>query len=152
MKLQTALKGLIYEIASLDSIVDAIKKRQVVVIYYDGDEPGGRGLREIEPVCLGVSKAGNKVLRAWDSEGASHTGYKGEQPLPGWRMFRLDKILSNKPTGEVYNTPRPGYNFNGDKSMVSVIINARFDNPSQPQQPTPQEPQTPPTPEEENIT
>ncbi len=157
MKLQTALKGLIYEIASLDSIVDAIKRRQVVVIYYDGDEPGGRGLREIEPVCLGVSKAGNKVLRAWDSEGASHTGYKGEQPLPGWRLFRLDKILSNKPTGEVYNTPRPGYNFNGDKSMVSVIINARFDNPSQPQQPTPQEPtpqepQTPPTPEEENIT
>jgi hypothetical protein len=23
---------------------------------------------------------------------------------------------------------RPGYNFNGDKSMVSVIINAKFDN------------------------
>ena len=161
MKLQNTLKGLIYEIASLDSIVDAIKNRQVVVIYYDGDEPGGRGLRQIEPVCLGVSKAGNKVLRAWDSEGASHTGYKGEQPLPGWRLFRLDKILSNKPTGEVYNEPKPGYNFNGDKSMVSVIINAVFDNNPTENQPTPQqEPkqQEPPfdinpqTPEEENIT
>ena len=152
MKLQNTLKGLIYEIASLDSIVDAIKNRQVVVIYYDGDEPGGRGLREIEPVCLGVSKAGNKVLRAWDSEGASHTGYKGEQPLPGWRLFRLDKILSNKPTGEVYNQPRPGYNFNGDKSMVSVIINAKFDNTPQPQPQTPPQPETPETPEEENIT
>jgi len=152
MKLQNTLKGLIYEIASLDSIVDAIKNRQVVVIYYDGDEPGGRGLREIEPVCLGVSKAGNKVLRAWDSEGASHTGYKGEQPLPGWRLFRLDKILSNKPTGEVYNQPRPGYNFNGDKSMVSVIINAKFDNAPQPQPQTPPQPETPETPEEENIT
>jgi len=64
MKLQGALKGLIYEIASLDSIVDAIKNRQVVVIYYDCDEPGGRSLLEIEPVCLGVSKARNKVLRA----------------------------------------------------------------------------------------
>jgi hypothetical protein len=159
MKLQGALKGLICEIASLDSIVDAIKKRQVVIIYYDGDEPGGRGIRQIEPVCLGVSKAGNKVLRAWDSEGASHTGYKGEQPLPGWRLFRLDKILSNKPTGEVYNEPKPGYNFNGDKSMVSVIINAVFDNnPPTPQQPPQQEPtQTeeppfdinPQTPEEE---
>ena len=148
MKLQGALKGLIYEIASLDSIVDAIKNKQVVIIYYDGDEPGGRGIRQIEPVCLGVSKAGNKVLRAWDSEGASHTGYKGEQPLPGWRMFRLDKILSNKPTGEVYNTPRPGYNFNGDNSMVSVIINAVFDNTPQP----PPQPETPQTPEEENIT
>ena len=142
MKLQESLKLVITEIASLDSIIDAIKNRQRVVIYYDGDEPGGRGVREIEPVCLGVSKSGNKVLRAWDNEGASHTAYNGEQPLPGWRLFRLDKILSNKPTGEVYNEIRPGYNLNGDKSMVSVIINAKFGNEQEPQQPT-QEPQQP---------
>ncbi len=128
MKLQESLKGLINEIASLDSIVNAIKNRHRVIIYYDGDEPGGRGIREIEPVCLGISKAGNKVLRAWDNEGSSHTAYIGDQPLPSWRLFRLDKILSNKPTGEVYNEIRPGYNLNGDKSMVSVIINAKFGN------------------------
>jgi hypothetical protein len=157
MKLNEALKGLICEIASIDGVVNAIKKRQVVVIYYDGDEPGGRGLRQIEPVALGTSKAGNKILRAWDEEGASHTAYKGEQPLPGWRLFRLDKILSIKPTGEIYNTPKPGYNFNGDKSMVSVIINAKFDNqpPSLPQ-PTetvtsPTTPTPTPTPTEEQI-
>jgi predicted DNA-binding transcriptional regulator YafY len=147
MKLQNALRGLICEIASVDSVVSAIKNRQKVIVYYDGDEPGGRGIREIEPVCLGTSKAGNKVLRAWDDEGASHTAYKGEQPLPGWRLFRLDKILSLKPTGEVYNTPRPGYNFNGDKSMVSVIINAKFNN-TPPQQPTPPQPQQPQQPTE----
>jgi len=128
MKLQESLKSLICEIAAVDTLINAIKRKQKLIIYYDGDEPGGRGLREIEPVCLGVSKSGNKVLRAWDAEGSSHTGYKGEQPLPGWRLFRLDKILSNKPTGEVYNEPKPGYNFNGDKSMVSVIINAKFGN------------------------
>jgi predicted DNA-binding transcriptional regulator YafY len=144
MKLNEALKGLICEIASIDSVVDSIKKRQRVIIYYDGDEPGGRGIREVEPVCLGTSKAGNKILRAWDEEGASHTAYKGEQPLPGWRIFRLDKILSIKPTGEIYNTPRPGYNFNGDKSMVSVIINAKFDN-QQPAAPAPTTPVTSPT-------
>ena len=144
MKLNEALKGLICEIASKEGVVDAIKKRQKVIIYYDGDEPGGRGLRQIEPYCFGISKAGNQVLRAWDDEGASHTAYKGEQPLPGWRLFRLDKILSIKPTGEVYNTPRPGYNFNGDKSMVRVIINAKFDN--QPlAAPTPTTPVTSPT-------
>ena len=71
MKLQESLKKLIYEIASLDSVIDSIKQKQKVIIYYDGDEPGGRGLREIEPVCLGVSKSGNKVVRAWDNEGAS---------------------------------------------------------------------------------
>lgn len=143
MKLTESLKGLICEIASVDSVVNAIKNRQKVIVYYDGDEPGGRGIREIEPVCLGTSKAGNKVLRAWDEEGASHTAYKGEQPLPGWRLFRLDKILSLKPTGEVYNTPRPGYNFNGDKSMVSVIINAKFDNTPPPQPQPPQQPTEP---------
>jgi len=126
MKLNEALKGLICEIASIDSVVDAIKKRQVVIIYYDGDEPGGRGLRQIEPVALGTSKAGNKVLRAWDEEGASHTGYKGEQPLPGWRLFRLDKILSIKPTGEIFVQTRPNFNPNGDKSMTSVIIISKF--------------------------
>jgi hypothetical protein len=31
-------------------------------------------------------------------------------------------------SGEVYYEPKPGYNFNGDKSMVNVIINAKFGN------------------------
>jgi predicted DNA-binding transcriptional regulator YafY len=126
MKLQETLKGLICEIASVDSIVNAIKNKQKVIVYYDGDEPGGRGLRQIEPVCLGVSKAGNKVLRAWDEDGASHTAYKGEQPLPGWRLFRLDKMLSLKPSGENFAQMRPNFNPNGDKSMTSIIIIAKF--------------------------
>ena len=128
MKLYNTVKTLILEIASIDSVVNAIKNRQRVIIYYDGDEPGGRGLREIEPVCFGYSKADNPVLRAWDEEGASHTAYKGEQPLPGWRLFRVDKILSFKPTGEQFNNPRPDYNPNGDKSMTRVVINAKFNN------------------------
>ena len=139
MKLQESLKGLILEIASLDSVQSAVNNRNVVTIYYDGDEPGGKGIREVEPVALGKSKAGNLVMRGWDREGSSHTAYKGEQPLPGWRLFRLDKILSFKPTGEIYNEPKPGYNFNGDKSMVSVITIAKFNNtPTPTQTPTQQ--------------
>lgn len=126
MKLLGTLKDVITETVSIGDLVNAVKKRKKLIIYYDGDEPGGKGLREIEPVCIGVSKRNNKVLRAWDAEGSSHTGFKGEQPLPGWRLFRLDKILSIKPTGEIYNEVRPGYNLNGDKSMISVIINAKF--------------------------
>lgn len=126
MKLYNTFKSLIVEIASIDSVVKAIKQKDRVVIYYDGDEPGGKGLRNIEPVCFGYSKAGNPVLRAWDDEGASHTSYKGEQPLPGWRIFRVDKIVSFTPTGEKFDTSRPLYNPNGDKSMSRVIINAKF--------------------------
>jgi predicted DNA-binding transcriptional regulator YafY len=141
MKLQESLKGLLCEIASIGSVQDAINRKQVITIYYDGDEPGGRGIREVEPVALGKSKAGNLVMRGWDREGASHTAYKGEKPLPGWRLFRLDKILSLKPTGEVYNQAQPGYNFNGDKSMVSIITIAKFDN----------NPVTPPAPEQQTV-
>lgn len=153
MKLQESLKGLILEIASIESVVDSIKKKQVVVLYYTGDAPGGDGLRTIEPVCLGVSKAGNKVLRAWDYEGASHTATLGTQPLPGWRLFRLDKITSYKPNGQVFNEMRPNFNPNGDKSMVSIIALANFGEPAQPSiipQELQQPQQTPETPQPNN--
>ena len=130
MKLYNTYKNLIVEVASVDEIVRTIKQRKRVIIYYDGDEPGGKGLRIVEPVCYGYSKADNPVLRAWDVEGTSHWAYLGEKPLPSWRMFRVDKIINYKPTLEDFNEVRPGYNPNGDKSMTRVIINAVFDQQS----------------------
>jgi len=127
MKLYNSLKTLILEVASLGAVRDAISKKNKCVIYYIGDEPGGKGLREIEPVCLGYSKAGNLVLRAWDYEGSSHTAYKGKQPLPGWRLFRLDKITMFRPLDINFFDPRPNYKFNGDRSMTRVLINAEFE-------------------------
>jgi len=127
MKLTESLKQLITEIASIESIEDAIKNKDKVVIYYDGDEPGGRGLRNIEPVCLGrLNGTGNLALSAWEEEGASHTAYEQEQPLPGWRLFRLDKILSLNLTGEKFTEMRPDFNPTGDKRMESIIIISKF--------------------------
>lgn len=127
MKLYNTYKNLIFEIASIDTIVDSIKQKRRCIVYYDGDEPGGKGLRIVEPVCYGYSKAGNPVLRAWDVEGSSHRAYLGEKPLPSWRLFRVDKIINFKPTAEKFNEMRPDYNPNGDKSMERVIINAVYD-------------------------
>jgi predicted DNA-binding transcriptional regulator YafY len=132
MKLQESLKGLLCEIASIGGVKDAIDNNRVIIIYYDGDEPGGRGIREVEPVALGKSKAGNLVMRGWDREGASHRAYKGKKPLPGWRLFRLDKILSLKPTDDVYTQVQPNYNCNGDKSMVSIITNFKCNTNNNP--------------------
>jgi hypothetical protein len=128
MKLYTSFKSLILEAANMDVIIKSIKGKQIVTINYDGDEPGGKGLRTIEPVCLGYTKKGNPVLRAWDYEGASHKGYTGEKPLPSWRFFRLDRIISFIPTRDNFTEPKPGYNPRGDKSMTRVIINAKFGN------------------------
>lgn len=126
MKLYNTFNQLILEVASRDQIFNAIRDRRVCVIYYEGDEPGGRGLRVIEPVAFGLSKKGNAVLRAWDREGASHTAYLGKKPLPSWRFFRVDKINFIRPTQETFDTPRPNYNPNGDKSMERMFINAVF--------------------------
>ena len=126
MKLYNTFNQLILEVASRDQIFNAIRDRRVCVIYYEGDEPGGKGLRVIEPVAFGLSKKGNAVLRAWDREGASHRAYLGKKPLPSWRFFRVDKINFIRPTQETFDTPRPNYNPNGDKSMERVFINAVF--------------------------
>lgn len=128
MKLLGSLKSLITEIASIDDMQRAIKQKMVMVINYNDDKPEARGFRSIEPVCLGYSKAGNLVLRAWEREGASYSAAKEGNILPGWRLFRVDKILTFKPTMDNFTEVKPNYNPNGDKSMTRVIVNAVFGN------------------------
>lgn len=126
MKLYNVIKEIILEVA-LDQVVNSVKNKNLVSIYYDGEDNGGKGLRVIEPFCVGVSKKGNRVIRAWEREGASKTASTGEQPLPGWRLFRLDRIgnYSVDPR-EKFLTPRPLYNPD-DKGMVGLKTCASFD-------------------------
>jgi predicted DNA-binding transcriptional regulator YafY len=128
MKLLGSLKSLITEIAAIDDIQRGIKQKMVMVINYDDNKPEAKGYRSVEPVCLGYSKAGNLVLRAWEREGASYSAAKEGNVLPGWRLFRVDKILTFKPTMDNFTEMRPNYNPNGDKLMTRVIINAVFGN------------------------
>lgn len=129
MKLTKIIKNLIVEGASSEVIQNSIRNKQIVSIYYMGDEDGqytGKGWRLIEPVCFGRSLRDKEVLRAWEISGVSYRGQKGERPLPGWRLFIKEKIATYEPTRENFTNPRPGYNQNGDKSMKSIIINAKF--------------------------
>ncbi len=128
MKLLGNLKHIISEIASVSDIQDSIKKKKIVIIYYDGEDNGGKGLRTIEPVCLGYSKKGNLVVRAWEREGASWSERNENNVLPGWRLFRLDKIFTLTPTMDNFYEMRPNYNPNGDKSMTRILVNAVFNN------------------------
>ena len=117
MKLLKSLKNIISEAASISDVQDSIKNKKVIIIYYDGDDNGGKGYRTIEPVCFGLSKRGNRVLRAWESEGASWSEKNENNFLPGWRLFRLDKIFTYKPTLDNFTEVRPNYNPSGDRSM-----------------------------------
>jgi len=127
MKLLNALNGILTEAANMSDVSDTISNKNLVTIYYDGKDNGGKGFRIIEPLCLGYSKKGNLVLRAWEVEGSSWSASNEGNSLPGWRLFRLDKIFTYQPTKDKFVVSRPKYNPDGDKSMVRVLINAKFD-------------------------
>ena len=120
------LSDLLLEEVNNQTIVDSIKNRNIVFLYYKGKNPGGDGYRTVEPVCLGYNKKNRLVLRVWDLAGSSHTDYTGTQPLPGWRLLRVDRIGSYTPSNETFKTIRSGFNSNSDRSMSRVIVNAKF--------------------------
>ena len=49
------------------NICSAIRDKKIIAFYYDG------GLRKIEPHCHGITKKGNKVLRAFQISGYSRS-------------------------------------------------------------------------------
>lgn len=117
-------KLLLYEAVQND-IIKYIKERRLINFRYDspvdGDNEGY--YRNVEPYVLGISKAGNLVLRAWQTNlSSSVTGSK-----PNWRLFRLDGISEVLPVPQKFTDDiatlkrtRPGYN-QGDREMTKII-------------------------------
>lgn len=128
MKLYSLLKDIILEAAYRTEVERAIVNHDRIRINYEGDETITRGERDIEPYVLGLSKAGNPILRAYQYRGVTDT----EQP--GWKTFRLDKILDwNELNDMPFRTPIsdrvrgiPKYNPSGDRSMITIYKQARF--------------------------
>lgn len=126
------MKLLLTENVNKDDIIDSIQKQKVLYIYYAGDDTITKGYRTIEPYLLGVSTAGNVVVRAWQQAGASDSNKGIKRPrrpdkdaIPGWRLFYLDGITSILPTGKIFSVEegkiRPKYNPN-DKQMKEIFI------------------------------
>ncbi len=129
---------LLVESVSRDTVADAITNKDVVFIYYSGDETINRGYRTIEPFTLGVSTAGNVVLRAWQQAGATDSGNPASRPndeIPGWRLFRLDGITSMSKTLRRFETARPKYNPQ-DRQMTA---NFQQEPTQQPQEKEPEQ-------------
>jgi predicted DNA-binding transcriptional regulator YafY len=122
MKLFETFQEILLERADRNKLMDAIENKNVCRIYYEGDTTIVKGLRVIEPVCLGKSKRNNLVVRAWQRVGVSDT----PDNIPGWRMFRLDRIETFVPLDEKFNEPKPNFNKNGDKDMIEIYSLASF--------------------------
>jgi predicted DNA-binding transcriptional regulator YafY len=92
------------------------------------EEPDGRySTRYLESYVLGLSKAGNPIVRAYQYAGDTNTEI-------GWKTFRLDRIMDWEEMNErPFTNPIsdrisgiPKYNRFGDRSMISINKQARF--------------------------
>ena len=117
-------EGLITESVTSSDVSSALRNREAILITYDDEtSKAQRGIRYIEPYVLGLTKAGNPCIRAYQYWGSTRRG------VPKWKMFRLDRIQSWKPTGETFELePKArgwaaeAYNNNGDASMSQVYM------------------------------
>ena len=104
-----------------DLMVLAMEYGMILQIQYRGDKDKfvmGRS-RVILPMCLGTSKNGKPLLRAWHLKGWSVSQNGNSEKL--WRLFRTDRILSMSFTGSFFRSTPDGYN-KRDSIMVSGII------------------------------
>jgi hypothetical protein len=134
----THFRQLLSEGVGQGTIVDAINKHKIAHIYYAGDDTILKGYRTIKPYVLGHTankdaiKKGKDylLLRAWETAGNSDSrkiyyNQKGKGEY-GWRLFRVDKITSFLPTGELFSTEKSKFpdpeHYNPDDSQMRSII------------------------------
>lgn len=86
----------------ISNLSRAMARALVVTFNYDGER------RDVEVHAIGVSGAGNHVMRGWQI---------GKDT---WRLFTVDKIEDLQLTFIESVAPRRGYALN-DKQMASII-------------------------------
>jgi hypothetical protein len=100
-------------------------KYNVRIKYRDYDDGTPPSNRYIQIYVLGLTKAGNEAIRAFQINGWSKT-----TPRHGaWKIFRLDKIEGIEKTKmkwynpvSDYETSIPAYNQTGDDSFTTIIM------------------------------
>ena len=135
-------RKLLSESVSDGQINDAINKRYRVKITYQGEKESQPSQRFIDVYAYGTSKAGNKVIRVYQSFGKGGYSWRGSK-TPGWKFLRTDRILSWTPTNyflykdkaisDIDKTIEP-FNILGDNSMTTVYNIVKLQNKRQIQQ------------------
>lgn len=91
----------------LQTIIDAIHNREYLAFTYSGIA------RVVQPAAVGVSTAGNVVLRCYQTAGGHVTA--GHE----WDLCEVSKIASLRATGEHFVGEQPLYK-RGDKGMTTI--------------------------------
>lgn len=95
------------EFPMLQTIINAIANKAVISFDYSHLP------RVVEPHAVGISLAGNPVLRCYQTHG------RHIAPGHDWNLCELSKISNLKVTSDTFPQPRPGY-VRGDKGMRRI--------------------------------
>jgi hypothetical protein len=104
---------------NVDNIKKAIDNKIIIKIFYRGDKSIAAGQRTIEVFAYGRSLANNEVIRAYQLAGDTKT------EMPGWKLFRTDRITRWVETNKRFSQPRPDFKLT-DKGMSTTPYNAKF--------------------------
>lgn len=126
MHLYNYFRDIILESANKDEIVKSIQNKNIVLMYYEGDDVENPGYREVEPYVYGINKNNNELLRAYQTGGISDQK-RSVFGVKGWKLFRVDKISNYKRTDNIFNEPRKDFNPRGDGKMRKIYEIASFD-------------------------
>ena len=88
---------------------DALRAGRCLELRYDGYS------RVVEVHAVGVSTAGNPVMRVFQIRGGSVSGER-----MGWKLMRLDEAFTPVISDEPSQAPRNGYK-RGDRDMVRIV-------------------------------
>ena len=131
---------LLLESVSEDNVKAAIDGRYNVNILYRDFENAPPSKRYIQVYQYGITKAGNRAIRAYQIFGASKTTPKES----AWKIFRLDRIEGWFPTKVKWNKPVSDldasiarYNKDGDKSFSQILRKANVSQTPEPTKPKP---------------
>lgn len=98
-----------FSLAAAREVYNALRVGRQLAFQYDDQ------LRVVEAHSLGITKDGHLAVRAWQVAGES------SQPLPGWRMFRLDKMREGRALATESKAPRDGFKPN-DKHLTHILL------------------------------
>lgn len=100
------------ENVSLGSIINAIENKLAVSFEYLADGKAS-GTREGEIYVLGDSKSGAKIIRVFQTRGATSSQNNK------WKTFKVADVTNLKIKSKIAN-PRPDFNRNDDLSMIKI--------------------------------
>jgi len=111
----------------LTKLEDLVNNKITCSIYYKGERIGDilDGIRFIEPYCVGIGNDKQYLLRAWLIKGVSKTGKIDPRVVPGWRLFKINRIRTITPTLDKIEVPKKGYNIE-DSAMKEILFTSNF--------------------------